>query len=303
MHTLKLSFAISLLSILACQQASEETVSEADSPSPAARLADEARARLQASPGGELVLKTINAHGGLEAWYQAPTSSYCWEYSNNGAQLRFKSCMTAENSSRRVYHELKTLGSPDNAPAVEGSFAWDGEEAWIYPAEIEKVNPRFWALTGYYFQQIPFVLADPGVNYEQRPDTEIDGVQYATAACTFDSGIGDAPGDAYILYIDKETSLLRGITYTVTYYSAGRGGGARKAAKKKRARRDNLFLYEDYTTVDGLTTPQRFRGFNLDTGSSGDMRNEAWVTEISFSKPFDESKLKMPEGGRIQPMP
>ena len=97
---------------------------------------------------------------------------------------------------------------------------------------------------------------------------------------------------------------MHGITYPVTYYSGSRAAESKKGgAKKKRARRDNLFLYEDYVTVDGRTTTQRFRGFNLDTGSSGDMRNEAWVTEISFSKPFDESKLQMPEGGRIQPLP
>jgi hypothetical protein len=44
------------------------------------RLVEEAMLRLQASDGGRLVLDAIEAHGGLENWYRAPTSSYTWEY-------------------------------------------------------------------------------------------------------------------------------------------------------------------------------------------------------------------------------
>lgn len=73
--------------------------------------AEEATARLEASEGGKLVLAAIDAHGGLEAWYAAPTSSYTWEYANEGGDMQFKTYLVAENSSRRVYHEFRTLGS------------------------------------------------------------------------------------------------------------------------------------------------------------------------------------------------
>lgn len=45
-------------------------------PAEVQRLAEEARARLDVNEGGRLVLRAIEAHGGLEAWYRAPTSSY-----------------------------------------------------------------------------------------------------------------------------------------------------------------------------------------------------------------------------------
>ena len=69
------------------------------------------------------------------------------------------------------------------------------------------------------------------------------------------------------------------------------------------ARGESLFYYNDYTTVDGLTVPTHFRGFQFVDGEKGEFRNEAWVTDISFRQPFDDSRLAMPEGGRIQPLP
>jgi len=279
---------------IGCAAAPEPPSSEAQ-PTVAEQKAAEARERLEASEGGKLVAAAIQAHGGLETWYSAPTSSYCWEYSNPGSEMRFRSCMTVDNQTRRAYHDLVALGTPDDVQPYDGSFAWDGEQAWIFPADTPKVNPRFWALTGFYFSQIPFVLADPGVNYEKLPDAELDGETYSMVKCTFGSGIGDAPGDHYILYIDRDDHMVHAIRYTVTF------GG--RAPKKGGPPRETLFYYEDYTTVDGLKTPQHFDGYWFEDGQKGEFKNEAWVTDISFSKPFDESKITMPEGGRVQPLP
>lgn len=272
-----------------------ESAPETSGPSPVEQKVSEARSRLDSSEGGRLVAEAIEAHGGLETWYATPTSAYCWEYSNPGAEMRFRSCMTVDNQTRRAYHDLVALGTPDDVQPYEGAFAWDGENAWITPADAPKVNPRFWALTGFYFSQIPFVLADPGVNYEKLPDAELDGETYSMVKCTFGSGVGDAPGDHYILYVDQQDQMVRAIRYTVTF------GG--RAPKKGGPPRETLFYYEDYATVDGLKTPQHFDGYWFDDGAKGEFKNEAFVTEISYSKPFDESKLAMPEGARVQSMP
>lgn len=255
----------------------------------AAAMAADARARLEGSEGGATLLRAIEAAGGLEAWYGAPTSSYGWEYANVGSDLQFKSYLVADNHSRRVYHDLVTLGDYEAAEDIEARFAWDGTDAWIWPAEIERVNPRFWGSTGFYFSSIPFVLADPGVVLDVLPDEELDGVMYDMIRAGYEEGIGDA-SDNYTLYVNKETGQVRAIRYTVTF------GG-------RPARGESLFYYDDYSTIDGLTVPTHFQGFSFVDGVKGDFRNEAWVTNISFRRPFDESMLAMPEGGRIQPMP
>ncbi len=243
------------------------------------------------------MLAAIEAHGGLEAWYAAPTSAYVWEYSNHASNMRFASRLVAENHTRRVYHDLFAFGTPERTEPVEARFAWDGEEAWISPAERRQPNPRFWALTGYYFQSIPFVLADPGVHFRVLPPATLDGTPHERVMAYFDVGIGDSPGDVYVSYIDPATDRVAAVLYTVTYgrsYEPGEDGPPTPSS-------GTLLFYEDYLTVDGLTTPTRFRGYAWQDGEIGELRNEAWVSEISFRQPFDASLLAMPEDARIEP--
>ncbi len=258
--------------------------------------AEAAEQRLTASEGGQIVLRAINAHGGLEAWYSAPTSSYTWEYSNEAMGAQFKTRVMVDNQTRRAYHEFVTLGPHGTSEPYDGRFAWDGQNAWIIPADTPKVNPRFWALTGYYFEQIPFVLADPGISYEVLPDEELEGKPYDMVRASFGDGVGDSPGDTYTLYVDKETDMVAAIRYTVTY---GRPAGGDPA----RPSRETQLRYDDYTTVDGLTVAKHFVGYNFADGAVVDFKNEAWCDEISFTQPFDESRLAMPEDARLQPPP
>ena len=250
--------------------------------------------RLTATQGGRLLLRAIDAHGGLAAWYEAPTSSYTWTYANVGADLHFKSFLVADNRTRRVYHDLLTLGPYEDPQPVDARFAWDGTRAWIHPPTIEKINPRFWATTGYYFEQIPFVLADPGTRHERLPDEALDGTTYEMVKVSYTQGVGDSPGDTYTLYVHPETGRVDAIRYTVTY---GRD------ASGDAAQRETLFYYEDYVTVDGLTVPTHFRGYRFIDGARGEFRNEAWADSISFRRPFDAAQLEPPEDARIAPPP
>lgn len=258
--------------------------------------ADAARTRLQASPGGQLVLRAIQSHGGLDRWYGTPTVAFAWEYSNVGMGFRFKSFQVADNRTRAIYHELRNLGSPDDAPPAQGSFAWDGSEAWIHPATIQAINPRFWATTPYYFQLIPFVLADPGLRYELMPDEMLDGVEYDMVRVGYEPGVGESPGDTYVLYVDQTSGRVRAIRYTVTYFSG-------KAPSDEAPTRETLFYYDDYVTVSGLTVATRFRGFLFEDGQLGEFKNDGWASEIAFGVPFDATRLVAPAGARVQPPP
>jgi len=255
--------------------------------------AEAVRERLSTSEGGRLVLRAIEAHGGLEAWYAAPTSSYTWEYANTGADLQFETFLVADNRSRRVYHDVLSVGPYGDPRLVDGRMAWDGEDAWVYPDSITQINPRFWATTGYYFEQIPFVLADPGLRYEVLPPDTLGETTYEMVLVGFDDGVGDAPGDTYTLYVHPETGRVDAIRYTVTY---GRDVDPTEPPS------ETLFTYEDYVTVDGLTVPTHFRGYAFD-GQRGDFKNEAWADSISFRRPFDEAQLVAPAGARVAPPP
>lgn len=256
-----------------------------------------AEERLSTDTASQRILEVIEAHGGLQAWYSAPTSSYVWEYSNHASDTRFASRLVVDNQTRRTYHDLIRFGTPESVQEVEARFAWDGEEAWMSPAEREQPNPRFWSLTGFYFQSIPFVLADPGVRFLSLPAEELDGVPHERVMAYFGSGVGDSPGDVYVVYIDPDTDRVAAVLYTVTYGRAVEWGPDGPEAPEN----GTLLHYQDYTVVDGLATPTRFRGYAYRDGEAGDLRNEAWVSEISFREPFDDSMLEMPADARIEP--
>ena len=92
-----------------------------------ARMVSDAQTRLEASEAGRTVARAIDAAGGLEAWYSAPTSAYTWEYANVGSNTQFKSYLVADNLSRRIYHDLLTVGDYGEPRDIEGRFAWDGD--------------------------------------------------------------------------------------------------------------------------------------------------------------------------------
>lgn len=248
----------------------------------------EAEARLMATEGGQVLLRAIEAHGGLDAWHNAETSSYIWGFGDG-----LRSRMVAHNRTRQVYHDILSMGEetvPDGSQMV-----WDGTDAWVYPDSLN-INPRFMATTGYYFQSIPFILADPGIRYEVLPPAMLDSVEYHLLRATFDDGIGDAPGDHYTLYIHPETHRVNALRYRSTF---GRG---RPAINESMS--ETLLYYKNYITVDGLVVPSWFEGYGFSEGAKGDKYYDAASSEHSYSQPFDESRLIMPSSGaRITPMP
>ncbi|MFO8098395.1 MAG: hypothetical protein R6T83_02095 [Salinibacter sp.] len=256
----------------------------------------DARERLTQNEGGERVLRAIEAHGGLAAWYRAPTSSYVWEYANEGADLHFASFMVVDNRTRRAYHDLLRTGPFEDPQPVDAAFAWTGDRAWVAPPDMEQPNPRFWALSGFYFQQIPFVFADPGVNYEALPDDTIDGTPHDMVRITFGDDVGDAPDDSYTLYLDKDSRRLDAIRYTVTF---GRNVDADADLS------ETFFDYQDYVIVDSLTVPTRFEGYAYsEEGGIGETRtNWAEADSISYRRSFDESRLTPPDTARFVSLP
>lgn len=248
----------------------------------------ETEMRLMATEGGQMLLRAIEAHGGLAAWHRAETSSYVWGFSG-GIQTR----MVAHNRTRQVYHDVLSLGeeqAPDGARMV-----WDGTDAWVYPDSLN-TNPRFMAATGYYFQSIPFVLADPGIRHEILAPALLDGEEHHLVRATFNDGIGDASGDHYTLYIHTETYRVNALRYRSTF------GQGRPAIEEGMP--ETLLYYMNYVTVDGLTVPTRFEGYGFAEGARGEKYYEAVSSEHSYTRPFDERRLVMPDSGaRISPMP
>ena len=171
----------------------------------------EPHASEEASNGRQLVMESIEAHGGKEQWYGNGQLQFRWRYhmTDRGPDAIVDTIQTVDPSTLAVVHEV--VGR-------DISFGMNGGEVWIRPKGAEfSPPPKFWALTPFYFVGIPFIFNDPGANFERLPETmQFEGQEYTQVKVTYDKTAGDSPDDYYVLLIDPDSKLVRGAYYIVT---------------------------------------------------------------------------------------
>lgn len=225
-----------------------------------------------------LVDAMIEAHGGMERWADAPSVSFTDEFRQGEATEGQAMRVTVEQGPRRAY--IDVVGT-------DMRMAWDGERAWSENWALP-MPPRFVALLDYYFLNLPWLARDPGVNLSEVGRATIPGdpTEYRTVTMTFDPGTGDTPDDHYVLYVDPETDRLAATEYVVTYRALLPEG--------ETSTPPHLLVYDEWTTADGLTVPTHYTIYE---GEAVYASNQ--IRDWSFSRPFDASRLEMPEGAVV----
>lgn len=257
---------------------------------------DAAKKRLMASEAGKKVLRSIDAHGGLNAWFSQDGFGFTYDYAPvSKEKQRKKSHQVIDVMTARAYHSLEI-------PA-KGPFAFDGKKAWSKLEGDAKFAARFWALTPYYFVGMPFVLSDPGVNLEVVDHTAAAaGLENADViAVTFDSNVGDAPEDTYHAFLDKENGVLVGLRYTVTYAPFFEG-------KEKKRSQDKIVHYKDVKAAGPLKLARSHAFFAFDPAKEKakekgaalrEKLTQATISDVEYNATFDEAKLEMPAGAKV----
>ncbi|MEM7230069.1 MAG: hypothetical protein AAF432_14775 [Planctomycetota bacterium] len=154
------------------------------------------------------------------------------------------------------------------------TMVWDGERAWITPAESEMQGARFHLRTWTYFLAAPFKLNDPGSHMDLAGSLPLmDGKVMETGKLTFGNNVGDSPDDWYIVYRDDKNRMAA-MSYIVTYSMS-----AEEAEAEPHA-----IVYNEYATVDGVTfsTSWTFHDWANDKGIFGDELGNAKISNISF---------------------
>jgi hypothetical protein len=159
----------------------------------------------------QLVMESIEAHGGKDQWCSNGQLQFQWTYhmSDKGPEAIVDTIQTVDTSSLDVVHEV--VGK-------DIRFGISGGESWIRPEDAEfSPPPRFWALTPFYFIGIPFVFNDENANFEiLEAPMAFEGKDYTQVKITYTKEAGDSPDDYYVLLIDPETKLTKGAYYIVT---------------------------------------------------------------------------------------
>ena len=251
-----------------------------------AERAAAAHARMQASAGGRLVAKAIAAHGGLEAWLRRGTIAFTFDYQPLGQPQRRMHTRSIVDlwRSRAMQTEL--------GEGADARLGWDGRQAWIVPdAKAFPIGPRFWATTPYYFVGMPFVLADPGVRFEQLGNRMLDGKPHVAVKATFAPGTGDSPDDYYVVYLDPATSQMRALGYIVAYPGFFKPG---------QHSPEKLMRYTEFASVDGLQFAHRLDTFKwTDADGQGDKVTDISVSDIKVGESVPASTFAPAEGAAV----
>ncbi|MBL6445597.1 hypothetical protein JMN32_04710 [Fulvivirga sp. 29W222] len=154
-----------------------------------------------------LLQKALKAHGGQKHWETFNTLKY-----------EVKTTLGTEKT------ETQLIDLKSRKVLITGSgytLGMDGANVWVAPDKeaFGEMPPRFYHNLVFYFFAIPFVLSDPGIQYEDLGERSIEGQNYRALKISFNEGIGDADGDLYIAHFNPETYQLELLLYTVTYFS------------------------------------------------------------------------------------
>lgn len=221
--------------------------------------------------------KALQAHGGLDQWQSMKTLRYTMQ---NGEKIE-KHQVDLQTRKTRIDTDNYTLG-------------FDGSEVWVTPnlEAFGKGSARFYHNLIFYFFALPYVAADPGINYEVLPDYQLNDKLYDAVKISYDTGVGDAPDDEYIMHFDKETGIMHLLLYTVTYYS------------KEKGDKFNAIIFDDWVDVNGLKLPGSFKGYKYADGHLGDLRYERIFTDhyLNSEDALVESTFAKPEGAEVSPL-
>jgi hypothetical protein len=235
-----------------------------------------ATAGLAAETAEQIVDAMIEAHGGWEAWAEAPSVRFEDDWEGRGGYVT-----TVEAGRRRAVLESPQPGGP--------RMVWDGERAWSVNWPENGPPPRFLALLNYYFLTLPWLLKDPGVNLAGPEQGTLfdDPTEWMVLRVTYDAGVGDTPDDWYEVYIHPVSYRLKACRYVVTYDALLPEG--------VDATPPHILIYDEWDREGGLMVPSRFTIYEED----GSVYARCDISGWSFSEPFDEAWMEMPPGAVI----
>ena len=245
----------------------------------------QAKERLVASPAGELLWLSMEAHGGLGSWYAAGPISFRFDYRPVDPTKTVRdSEQLVDTWSSRAAHKV--------SENPELGFGWDGTQAWKVEPEgqVLEINPRFWSMTPTYFVGVPFVFADAGTVLELTPTETVQGQLWDTVKVSYESGVGDAPDDYYVVYLHPETHRVGGLRYVVSYPGFFPDGGHSP---------EKWMAYTGEQKVGGATVATHHHTYTWGPEGAGDKVTDIAVTGLASRPETLDSAFQAPKGAVV----
>lgn len=246
----KVVILVLLCILMACQEKSKKQVVEDEQ----SMVPQKQEMSLKQYP--EDFAKLLKVHGGIDQW-------------RKGKTLKF----TIGNPGDTEKYIVDLNRRMDKIITSDYDMGYDGNETWVMNKKGKyKGNAAFMHDLMFYFYAMPFVLADPGVNYVKTEDKEIMGKSYHGIKVTFESGIGASSSDEYYLYYDPETYKMSWLAYKATFGS------------DEKPEQPNYISYDKWDNVGGLLLPTSIAWYAVAQGQVKEEKNRVDFNNISISE-------------------
>ena len=180
----------------------------------------------------------LNAHGTLDTWDGYKTLSF-----------------TIPGEPVSETHTVDLHSRKDRVDRDSVSLGFDGEHVWLHdPGNSYKGNPEFYHNLMFYFYAMPFVLADPGIIYEETKALVVNDTTYAGIKISFEPQTGVSANDDYYLYYDTKTYQMRWLGYTATFGAGEKGNQI------------TYIAYNDWQTVGEVLLPRSIIWYASENG-------------------------------------
>lgn len=259
-----LTIALFILAFTACKEAINKVEKEMAQP--------EMEVKTVPREFPETITKVFDAHGGYDAY----------------ATKRILSFEIPKDDGSEVHTiDLKTR----NEKIVVGnvSMGYDGSEFWVFDEkEAYKGDPIFYHNLMFYFYNMPFVLGDKGINYNETKALEFEGKSYPGIQISYNDGVGMSSKDEYFVHYNPETYQMEWLGYTVTYSSG------------EKSENVKWIRYNDWMDVAGLKLPNSLTWFQVEEGkliAPASTRNFENVTLSETALPSEF--YSKPLGGKV----
>ncbi|MHA6248049.1 DUF6503 family protein [Pontibacter sp. CAU 1760] len=219
--------------------------------------------------------EVLEAHGGLAKWQEL--SSMQFELYNN-------------SNGKTETHLIDTNTRKDLVQGDGYTVGYDGSEVWVSPtlAAFEGKSPRFYHNLYFYFYAMPFVLADPGVQYSQEENLMIQGKTYNVIGISFGENVGDTPEDRYRVLVDPATKRIEWLLYTITYFD-------KNAADEFKAMK-----FDGYEQHHGMIFPTKLTSYAFENDQLGQERYYSQIKNLRLSQEQPEvSRFEKPQQAEV----
>lgn len=174
-------------------------------------------------------------------------------------------------------HHIDLTTRKDLITTDKYSLGFDGQKVWIkQDSSYFGGNPRFYHNLMFYFYAMPFVLGDPGVNYEPAEDLVYKDTVYSGFKISFEDNVGETPEDNYFLYIHPDTGRMAWLGYTVTFFTG------------QTSEKVSWIHYAGWEDSNGLVLPTRLEWHDFKDGKLGDMTRTVRFTDVKVQESIPE---------------